>query len=154
MGKRWVGIAVSGEKLTIVDASLPNAGPMAINSDHTWKLQKGDRACAYNVMYQQLADYLGQHEIDRVIVKASALSQGGMKKAHLKAAELRGVVLAAAASVTTVTALSKAHISKNFGNRKADEYLTDEAFWAKQISGGRLRAGSREAALLLIAARE
>ncbi len=49
---------------------------------------------------------------------------------------------------------TKAHISKTFGDRKVDEYLKDDDFWSKQISSGQLRIGSREAAMVLLAARK
>lgn len=100
-----------------------------------------------------MVDYLTDNRVDRVVVKASALSQMGTKKAHLDAAELRGVISCAAASVTPVDAIAKAHISKTFGSRKVDEYLKDDDFWGGQISGKSIRIGSREAALLLLAAR-
>ncbi len=83
----------------------------------------------------------------------SALSLAGTKKAHLDAAEFRGVVLCAAASATKVITLAKATISKGFGERKADEYLVDDAFWNESVAGAPLRNGSREAALLILAAR-
>lgn len=154
MSGRWVGIAVSGDKLTIVDATIDGTKPLVINSDQTWKLQQGDRAKAYNVIHQQVVDYLKNHSIDRVVIKASALSQGGMKKAHLDAAELRGVVTGAAASATEVSILAKAVLSRTFGDRKVDEYIADDAFWTAEVAGVPLRAGSREAALLLLAARK
>lgn len=40
------------------------------------------------------------------------------------------------------------------GNAKVDEYLKDEAFWNSKTTGSALRAGSREAAMLIIAAKE
>jgi hypothetical protein len=86
------------------------------------------------------------------IIKGSAVSLGGTKLAHLEAAELRGVVAAALASVTKVSYESKANISRNFGGRKVDEYLKDTSFWTKEASGD-LRVGSREAAMVILAAR-
>ncbi len=154
MVERWVGIAVSGNKVTVVDAEVDNSGPIEVIADQTWKLQSGDRPKAYSVIHQQLLDYLNDHDVDRAIVKASALSQGGMGKGHLEAAELRGVVLSAAASVTAVSVVAKAHISRTFGDRKADEYLSDSSFWTAQVAGVDLRIGSREAALLLLAVRK
>ena len=151
---RWVGIAVSGDKVTVVDAEVDNTGPIVVNADQTWKLQKGDRSKAYNVIHQQLVDYLDDNKVDQVVVKASAPSQRGMSKAHLAAAELRGVVMSAAASVTAVSVVAKGHISKTFGDRKVDEYLSDNAFWSAEVAVGALRAGSRETALLLLAARK
>ena len=62
------------------------------------------------------------------------------------------MVAAALASVTPVSFESKANISRNFGERKVDEYLKDSDFWAKETTG-ELRSGSREAAMVILAAR-
>lgn len=152
MTERWIGLVVSGDKVVAVDAKVPEAGPLVIQGDHSWKLQEGDRALAYRVMHQQVADYIKENRISRAVLKASALSLGSVKKAHLEAAELRGVVMCAAASATTVQTLAKAHISRTFGDRKVDEYLIDQDFWASEVAGA-LRAGSREAAMILLAAK-
>jgi len=76
----------------------------------------------------------------------------GTKKAHLEAVELRGVVMSAAAEAARTTCLAKSNFSKTFGKRKVDEYLADDDYWDAEISG-QLRAGSREAAMILLAAR-
>jgi len=55
--------------------------------------------------------------------------------------------------VCEVKILSKAVISRTYGERKVDEYLKDDAFWNEQIEGGPLRKTSREAAMLVVAAR-
>lgn len=151
---RWLGIVVSGDRLTAVDAEVPDAGSIAIISDFSWSLQQGGRAEAYVVMHARIQNYLKENDIRRVIVKESALSMGSTKKSHLLAAELRGVVLAASASIVKTNVLARARISKNFGERKVDEYLKDEDFWDKQTSGKQLRAGSREAAMILLFARK
>lgn len=109
---RRVGIAVSGDKITLVDAEADTAGLLTINADVTWPLQSGSRPEAYAVMYDQVVNYLREQEIDEVVVKGSAVSLGGTKLAHLHAAELRGVALAAAASVTKAKELTKAKISR------------------------------------------
>lgn len=100
MSKRWIGVVVRSDKVTVVDTEVASSGPIVIQADHSWPLQKGDRARAYATMHQQVADYAREHKIDRAIVKASAVSRAGTKKAHLEAAELRGVVMCALASVT------------------------------------------------------
>ena len=64
------------------------------------------------------------------------------------------MTLAALASVTRTEAVTKANISKTFGQRKADEYIKDDKFWSNEVSGQKLRSGSREAALVLLAARK
>jgi hypothetical protein len=153
MPDRWLGVVVGSEKVTVVDVTVPAKGPIIIQGDHSWPLQRGERPAAYRVMHQQLGDYAREHGIVRAIVKGSALSRGGTKQAHLEAAELRGVVLAALSDVTETSIASKAHISRTFGNRKVDEYLKDDAFWKANVTGGNLRNGSREAAMVLVAGR-
>ena len=155
MPTRRVGIIASGEAATIVDVEVPDdpSRPITLISDDTWRLQKGDRASAYAVLHQRCADYLRENGIAEVVVKASALSTSGVKLSHLESAEVRGVIIAAAATACRVKVLAKAAISRNFGDRKVDEYLKDESFWAVAVAGGKLRKTSREAAMLLIAAR-
>jgi hypothetical protein len=150
--ERWLGVVVSGDKVIVVDAKIPAGGPIVIQADHLWTLQDGDRIQAYVVMYQQVSNYAAEHNVDRAVIKESAVSLGGTKKAHLQSAELRGVVMAALATVTTVDCKSKAVLSKTFGNRKVDDYLKDDKFWAKEIKGA-VRSGSREAAFVILAAR-
>jgi len=152
MQKRWAGIAVSGDTVTVVELTVPTSGPPKIASDLTFKLQSGNRSAAYAVLHRQIQDYVRENKVEQVVVKASALSTGSTKMAHLHAAEVRGVVIAACASVTPVIQLQKAKLSKTFGSRKADEYVADNGFWNAEIEGS-LRIGSREAALLVLASR-
>jgi hypothetical protein len=155
MPERWLAmVAVGADEVRVVDAIVPNAGRMQIEGDHTWSLQAGQRPAAYRVMHQQVANYVAEHGINRVIVKSSALSLNGTKLAHLRAAELRGVIICAAASVAPTKMESKARLSRTFGSRKVDDYVSDEDFWPGQVDGRALRKGSREAALLLLAERE
>lgn len=156
MAERWVGFVAAGASVVLVDAEIPDDAddPIIIQADQTWRLQKGDRTAAYHVLYQHSTNYLEENGADVAVVKSSAtLGGGGMKLAHLEGAEVRGVIVAAAASVCTTRVLSKAVISRTYGERKVDEYLKDDDFWAEHVEGGNLRAGSREAAMLLIAAR-
>ena len=153
MADRWVGIVASGDKVTMVDAEVPANGPLIVQMDQTLKLQTGDRASAYDTLYNSLTNYFREQKIAKVFVKASAVSKGSVSLAHLSSAEVRGVVMAAAASVCDAQTLAKAAISKGFGKRKVDEYLDDAQFWTDNVDGKDLRAGSREAAILLIAAR-
>jgi hypothetical protein len=151
---RWAGIAVVGTEITIVGANIPNDGPIVIESDQTWGLQKGEKADAYKIMHQQVFDHLTQSKVERVVIKASAKSLGGTSLKHLESAELRGVVISAAASASKVTITAKNAISRNFGERKMDEYVKDDSFWKAEVAGVALRKGSREAAMLLLACRE
>lgn len=156
MTKRWLGLTASKDSVLVVDAEIPDDenDPIIVNSDDTWRVQKGDRAAAYSVLHQQCTDYIKENGIDAVVVKASAVAgKGSATLGFLLSAEVRGVVIAAAASQCPVKALSKAAISRTYGDRKVDEYVADDAFWADQTNGGTLRKMSREAAMLIIAAR-
>ncbi|MBS0355509.1 MAG: hypothetical protein JSR83_16615 [Proteobacteria bacterium] len=155
MTKRYVGFVVVGEAVTVVDAEVPNDKdlPITIISDTSWNLQNGDRGPALAVLHQRCADYLRENEIGFVVVKASALPTGSAKLALLESAEVRGVIIAGAASTSDVKILSKAVISRTYGERKVDEYLKDDSFWNEHTEGGKLRKTSREAAMLIIAAR-
>lgn len=153
---RWLGVHVSGDKVTVVDAEVPaDDSPMEIISDNTFTLQKGERAHAYRVMYDRINNYAKEHGIYKAIIKESALPlKGSPKLSLLQSAELRGVVMAALSSACDAKTVSKGSISKGFGERKVDEYLKDEDFWDDEADGKELRSGSREAALLIMAERK
>jgi hypothetical protein len=155
MTKRWLGLSATKESVTYVDVEVPDDdGPIVVLADDTWKVQRGDRAEAYNVLHQQCADYIREHSIEAAYVKASAVAgKGAAKLGMLEGAEVRGVVIAAAASVSTVLQLKKGVVSRTYGERKVDEYVADDSFWSEQTTGGKLRKGSREVTMLLIAAR-
>lgn len=152
MSERWLGVQVSGDGVIMVDAEVPKDGPITLVLDDSFKLAKGDRARAFCTMYSRLHDYAKEKGIKRALIKDSAVSKGGMGKAHLSAAELRGVAIAALGSACDVDLVSKASVSRNFGDRKMDEYVKDEAFW-KENTDGKMRSGSREAAMLILASR-
>lgn len=153
MTQRWIGVVVSGDAVRVVDAEIPADKKVrpTIIADHSWKLQTGERAAAYSVMHNTVSDYCREQKIDVAIVKASATSRN-VTKAHLDSAELRGVVISAAAAHSRTRCLGKSNISNNFGDRNVDEYLKDDEFWEEKFSGKELRAGSREAAILILAA--
>jgi hypothetical protein len=155
MTKRWLGLSASKDGVTYVDVEIPDDhGPITVLADDTWKVQKGERAEAYNVLYQQCADYVREQGIDAVYVQASAVSgMGAARLGMLEGAEVRGVIIAAAASVSPVTQMKKGVVSRTHGQRKVGEYVEDDAFWAEHTTGGKLRKGSREVTMLLIAAR-
>ena len=76
----------------MVDTEIPDDEDdgITVQADQTWRLQKGDRAAGYHVLYQRCVNYLEENGIDRAVVKASAtLGRGGMKLAHLEGAEVR-----------------------------------------------------------------
>ena len=60
--------------------------------------------------------------------------------------------MCATAAMSETQCLAKNHISRTFGERKVDEYVADKAFWDAEVIG-ELRAGSREAVMVLLAAR-
>lgn len=99
MAERWLGLTASKDSVVVVDAEIPDDEdePIIIRSDDTWRVQKGDRAAAYNVLHQQCADYIRENGIDAVVVKASAVAgKGSATLGFLLSAEVRGVVIAAA----------------------------------------------------------
>jgi len=156
MPKRWVGIVVSGEKVTLVDVEVPKVGQLVLQSDQSWRLQTGNRPEAYDVMYRRVKDYVREQKIALTVIKASGVGQHRVGKAHLDSAELRGAVMCAAASEAPVQLWSKAVASRSLsrkGKRKVDEYVQDESHFATNIDG-QLKAGSREAALMLLAVRD
>lgn len=152
MSKRWLGVAVSGDKAVVVDLDVPEGDDaITVVADFTIKLQKGARPDAYAAIAHEISDYAREKDIERAVVKGSAVSQKGRPTlAHFEAAELRGAVIAALASVCPTETLTKANISRNFGDRKVDEYVDDDSFWTDHFDGN-LRAGSREAAFGVLA---
>lgn len=152
MTERWLGISVSGDKLTVVDAELPHGdGHLTLHADFTVRLPKGDRPTGYQHVHKEIGDYARENGISRAIVKGSAVSQQGKPTlAHLLAAELRGVVQCALSDVCPTETLTKASISRTFGERNAQEYVDDADFWPEHFDG-ELRVGSREAALCILA---
>ena len=155
MSKHRAGIVVVGNTVTVVHANVPDDDGDAITilSDSSWTLQQGERGAALSILHQRCQNFCEQYKVQMVIIKASALPQSGVKLAVLESAEVRGVMIAAAASKTKVEILSKAKISRTYGERKVDEYLKDDSFWSAQITGAKLKKTSREAAILILASR-
>jgi len=153
MSERCVGVVVTGDTVKIVSAEIPDDDdePIGIIGDDSWRLQDGGHPDAYDVMYRRFAGFLKENKVERAIIKASELA-GSTKLAHLESAELRGVIIAAAACACDVKLLKKSVVSKTYGKRKVDEYLKDDAFWDEQVTGS-LRKTSREAAMILVASR-
>lgn len=147
---------VSGESVEVVVAEVPAdpKDPISIEYDQTWSLQSGAREPALHVLHQRCASFLKEQQIKSVVLKASAAPMsGGVKLSLLHSAEVRGVIMAAAASEAQVKSLSKGVISRTYGDRKVDEYLKDDTFWLGKLTGKALRKGSREAAMLVVASR-
>ncbi|PIB53720.1 hypothetical protein [Pseudomonas sp. 2822-17] len=155
MSERCVGLVVSAGDVTVVDTQVPadSEVPVSIVMDTNWKLPTGDRQHGYDILHQQCVSYLKEQKVERVFVKASALPQGSSAKLSLlEGAELRGVIMAAAASVCTTKVIAKATISRAY-KRKVDDCIKDDSFWDEQVEGGTLRKGSREAAMLVVSQR-
>lgn len=145
-----ISVAVTSEKIILVEGAVEKDGTITVIKDETFDLEDGDRQRAYVVMHRRIADRLSQ-DVDEVVVKASSGGQYAAKSAILHAAELRGVFLSAVPEAVTVQQVQKNSVSKNFGSRKVDEYVKDDAFIEKHFKGAGLRKGSREAAILLLA---
>lgn len=153
MVERIVAITVSGQEIRIVDVECN--GVINVLLDENWPMQNGDRPAAYSRMAQAIQDYLNENKVSTVIIKGSRPPLGRAKPAHLEAAELRGVVMAACSqSDAQVVVSDMANISRNFGDRKRDEYIDDDEFWDEHGLREDLRKGSRETALLILNARK
>lgn len=156
MTKRIIGLSASKDNVIYVDAEIPDDEnePLAILADGNWKVQRGDRSDAYQVLHQQCVDYIREAGIKEAIVKASAvMGRGAARLGMLHTAEVRGVVIAAAASMCAVRQLQKGVISRTYGDRNVDDYIEDDGFWDDHTTGLKLRKMSREVAMLVVAAR-
>lgn len=154
----WTGITVSGDSVIVVGFSIPikdgGLNTFRLEEDITWRLQKGDKACAYRVMYERVINHIRESNTVYVVIKGSATSSNTTVK-HLYSAELRGVIIAAASSVTKhVMIIPKSTTSRKFGTRKADEYIHDDTFWHSCGLDSSLRKGSREIALIVMDAKK
>jgi hypothetical protein len=153
MAERWAGITSSSTGLILVSIEY-NEERATVIHDLTWQLQKGARSDAYRVLYETVLNYLRETGIRFVALKGTALNSRGMRAWNLEAAELRGAVMVAASqSGAEVTVATKAIISRKFGERNVDDYVADDGFWNEHL-GDQLRKGSRETALLILAARK
>ena len=155
MGEKWVGITVPVTKLTIVSFEYQGDVIIAID-ESTWQLQKDDTSAAYRFIHERISNYINEKAIQVVAIKGSSALKRVLSRSHLRAAELRGVVIAAAAQPSVVVkVLDKGVLSKTFGRRSVDEYLDDDAFWTERLGeGNMIKKGSREAALFVLAARQ
>ncbi len=152
MAEQWMGIVASGSQLNAVHLQV-NGDDAILTNQFTWKLQSGDEALAYAAIYERIKEYIGNNSVQYVIIKASAVGKNRPSLAHLKAAELRGIIcVASVAGGAETKLLQKATISRTFGKRKVDEYVKDDSFWDDNLKGD-LTKGRREAALLVLSQR-
>ena len=157
MPKRMIGLSASTNNVVYVDVEVPDDSdePLVVLEDGNWKIQKGDRSDAYQVLHQQCADYIREMDIKEAVVKASAvMGRMSLKLGMLHTAEVRGVVIAAAALECPVTQLAKGVVSRTYGDRNVDDYIDDDQFWKEHTTGKKLRKLSREVAMLVVAARD
>jgi len=149
MSEEFVGIVVSGSKLEAVHLEKEMDTYTLINQ-FTWNLQTGDAVVAYGSMFERVRDYVKNKQVKNVIIKGSAIGKNRPTLAHLRSAELRGVVcVAALVGGASTTFLQKAMLSRTFGDRKTDEYVKDDSYWKTAVAGD-LTKGRREAALLVL----
>jgi hypothetical protein len=150
MSTRILGLLVGASEVVVVEVEARN-GRYTVHSDETWALDEGDRAVAYAALHARLVEFMARRGVSQVVLKASAVGPSKASLSHLKGAEVRGVVQAAAASQgATVLARAQATLSRGPGKRKAEEYVNDEEFWKEQPIEGKLRKGSRIAMLLIL----
>ena len=147
--KRFIGFEISSSKVNYAILTLEGE-EFELEAANTLHLQSGERPSAYHVMFEQVAALVSERELDCVCIKSSGISLAGTGLAHLEAAELRGVVQAACASACKVRLVNKANTSRNFGERKVNEYLKDDSFW-KSMGLETLAKGKREAAFQVVA---
>jgi hypothetical protein len=152
MAEQWLGIVASGSLLNGVHLEIDDNSAV-LKSQFTWNLLSGDQALAYAAMYERVKGYVENNTVQNVVIKASAVGKNKVTLAHLKSAELRGVIcVGAVAGGAATTLIQKGTISRNFGDRKVDEYVKDDTFWDKEVVGD-LTKGRREAALLVLSQR-
>lgn len=155
MPERCVGIVVEGGRVIVVDADIPDDPdkPIVVQHADKWNLQAGDQAGAYAFMWKRCVNHIRERGVSRAFVKASSATRNAATKALLASAELRGVIIAAAASEVPVSQMAKEHISKHYGDQTFDEYCKDDQFWDEHTTGGDLKKYCRPAAMVLIAGR-
>jgi len=149
MSSLYAGITVARAEADVVLLSVDGdtAGLEAVT---TFRLQNEDRPTAYHVLFEQLGDFLKNKGVATACIQGSAVNLRGTTMAHLESAELRGVVGAAAASAgCKVHIISPAVASRQFGNRKRDEYLADDQFWLEKGLCD-LKKGKRGAAFVAL----
>lgn len=146
-----VGFSNSSDKVIVVGLEFREE-TAEVFIDDIWKLPIGDRAEAYCAIQERIVNELRERKIKKVAIKGSVLPAGSTQLAHLYTAELRGVIMAAAAQAQAhPTMITKTTMSKKFGERKTAEYIADPEFWSNNVSG-KLKTGSRETAMIVLMA--
>jgi hypothetical protein len=148
MPQRLAGIVAKSDELEIVILDWDD-GEFTFDSAPKIKLQNGKRPSAYKVLHQQVGNRLREMGVNCAYIFASATSGRGMGKGHLLGAELRGVAMAAAASVCDVEMVDKGATSRS-RTRKVGDYVKDDSFW-KEKGLVEVPKGMRDAAFAVIA---
>jgi hypothetical protein len=150
MATKLLGAKIGSDMAEIVVLTKEDNGDFTLGDQTIMKLQDGARPTAYDTFHGDFLDFVSHQQVQTVCIKGSTVSLGGTKLAHLHAAELRGVVQAAAAAAgVEVRIMTKSAASRNFGDRKVDAYLKDDTFWTG-LNLGPLKKGLREAAFAVI----
>jgi len=149
MSENLIGIVVSGTQVQAVHLEIDGSTATPI-SEFTWTLQAGDVPSAYASMHERITAYCANNNVRRAVIKASAVGKAKPTLSHLKSAELRGVVAAATiAGGASTKLIQKATISRTFGDRRADDYISDDEFWEERLAAP-ISKGRRECALLAL----
>lgn len=144
-----IGFSNKSDVVTAVGIQFTEDTP-EVFLDQDWKLQSGNRAEAYFVIQERIVNELRERNIKNVVIKGSIAPARSTLLAHLHTAELRGVVMAAAAQAQArPEMITKTTLSRTFGNRKTDEYVADGSFWSTAVLGA-LRVASREIAMMVL----
>lgn len=132
MATKILGARICSDEATIVSLTKQDGGDFTLENQAVIKLQEGDRPAAYDVFHGQFCDFITHEHVSVVCILGSIVSRSGTKLGHLHAAELRGVAQAAAATAgVEVRIINKATVSRTFGERNVDEYVSDDGFWAR-----------------------
>lgn len=108
----------------------------------------------YCQMYERVRNYVSNNSIQSVAIKASAVGQTKPTLSHLHSAELRGVIcVASKIANANVYVIQKAVVSRTFGSRKVDDYVSDDEFWEQSLVGD-VAKSRREAALIVMSQME
>lgn len=147
---RWCGMIPKSEALIAVDLELDEEGATVLR-EHTYRLQKGNRADALSVLHSELSVHLQESNVYGVVIKASSASRQAVKLNRFHAAEVRGVALAASAEKCRFVAEENVGIlNRKLRDRDVSSYLNDEDWWNDRGLSN-LKKGSREAAFIVIA---
>lgn len=153
MAEKWAGIKTEGSEIICVVLEIDKSQRKVIQ-DFSIFLQNGPRSDAYAQAYARILDFLTQNQIKKVVFIPSTLSMGKIDESHLRGAELRGAIqvalVHAGASINCVKIASIKKKKGILGPLQTTKYMDDDNAWSEVVSG-KLRKGSRDAAIVAIA---